>query len=170
MPFSILPFRPDLHASRSCFSSELMSPRMLFAFSAPEGYEALVLPHYERWRTTYAQFHRNGEIVYACFLCDFITPSNAGEVHVSRLNDTLLTLRGLDELFSESDYLISRSSLSQRLRSNTGSLRMPLKVLQILRRPLPGQLHHRRIVRLARWSVQLATAFTTIQHTLDQRC
>jgi len=39
MPFWIFPFRPSLHASRSCFSSELMWPRMFSAFSAPEGWE-----------------------------------------------------------------------------------------------------------------------------------
>ena len=131
---------------------------MLFAFSAPEGYEALVLPHNNRRGTTYAQFDRNGEIVYACFLYNFITPSNAGKVDVSRLDDTLLTLGGLDELFGESGYPISQNPLSQRSTSNTGSLRMPLRELQILHRPLPGQLRHRHIVRLVRLSIQLPLA------------
>ena len=38
MPFSMLPLRSALAASRSFFSSELMSGIMFVAFSAPEGY------------------------------------------------------------------------------------------------------------------------------------
>lgn len=38
MPFSMLPLRSALAASRSCFSSELMFGIMFVAFSAPEGY------------------------------------------------------------------------------------------------------------------------------------
>lgn len=38
IPFSTLPLRSALQASRSFFSSELMSGIGLVAFSAPEGY------------------------------------------------------------------------------------------------------------------------------------
>ena len=58
--------------------------------------------------TTYAEFDRDGEVVYASLFCDCITPINAREVHVGRLDDTLLTLGGLDELFGEPDYPLVR--------------------------------------------------------------
>ena len=65
--------------------------------------------------TTYAELDGDREVVYASLFRDCVTTIDAREVHVGRLDDTFLTLGGLDQLFGESGNLISQDALSRIL-------------------------------------------------------
>lgn len=78
----MLPFKPVLQASRSCFSSELTDDSTFCADSAPEGCKALNYGIHQCDMGTYAQLDRHREEVDTRVLGDGIPTFNPGQVHI----------------------------------------------------------------------------------------
>ena len=76
---------------------------MLWAFSAPSGYysQRRIERPIRLW--TYPKLDRDREEIDASLLGDLLAARNARQVHVRRLDDALLALDGLDQLFGEAE-------------------------------------------------------------------
>ena len=78
-----------------------MLPRISIAFSAPLGYEMISWLSWTVGQTSYAKLDRDREEVDASLLGNLLAAWNARQIDIARLNETLLALDGLENLFSK---------------------------------------------------------------------
>lgn len=94
----MLLFKPVLQASRSFFSFSSISPRILWAFSTPEGYETISTgePVGIEHQRTYAELDRHREEIKTSFFRNGLPTSDAWEVYKRWLDNAFLAFAGLD--------------------------------------------------------------------------
>lgn len=113
MPFSMLPLRPEIAAFRRVFSFSVMPSRGFWAFSTPLGY-GMISKIFRCLQygggNAYAKLNGNREEIHTSSLSNLFTARYAGQVDVTRLDETLLASDSLQYLLGETieDALVSR--------------------------------------------------------------